>query len=151
IGQHMQSRQPVAGDPLAIVGLVVIAIDQVACIYGRAAGGGAGSHDVDAVAGLVGEEGVDQRLGASGRIRGIVRACGLLGVGERVEEVHVSLLGNLVLHAVEGVEAIGPGSVGLRLAGGNGGGVADKDRKSTRLNSSHVKISYAVFCLKKKK
>src|SRR5436309_7516133 len=26
----------------------------------------------------------------------------------------------------------------------------DRDRKSTRLNSSHVKISYAVFCLKKK-
>src|SRR5690606_39856466 len=25
----------------------------------------------------------------------------------------------------------------------------DRDRKSTRLNSSHVKISYAVFCLKK--
>src|SRR5690606_39874961 len=32
----------------------------------------------------------------------------------------------------------------LRLAGKG-------DRKSTRLNSSHVKISYAVFCLKKKK
>src|SRR5690606_40524027 len=28
---------------------------------------------------------------------------------------------------------------------------ARADRKSTRLNSSHVKISYAVFCLKKKK
>src|SRR5690606_41717100 len=28
---------------------------------------------------------------------------------------------------------------------------ASVDRKSTRLNSSHVKISYAVFCLKKKK
>src|SRR5690625_1126346 len=28
---------------------------------------------------------------------------------------------------------------------------APKDRKSTRLNSSHVDISYAVFCLKKKK
>src|SRR5690625_5762064 len=28
--------------------------------------------------------------------------------------------------------------------------VCDKDRKSTRLNSSHVAISYAVFCLKKK-
>src|SRR5690554_2733030 len=27
----------------------------------------------------------------------------------------------------------------------------DIDRKSTRLNSSHVRISYAVFCLKKKK
>src|SRR5690554_7598149 len=29
--------------------------------------------------------------------------------------------------------------------------VQDIDRKSTRLNSSHVRISYAVFCLKKKK
>src|SRR5215510_15199612 len=29
--------------------------------------------------------------------------------------------------------------------------VFDRDRKSTRLNSSHVAISYAVFCLKKKK
>src|SRR5437870_11291496 len=28
---------------------------------------------------------------------------------------------------------------------------ATRDRKSTRLNSSHVAISYAVFCLKKKK
>src|SRR2546430_4006780 len=30
-------------------------------------------------------------------------------------------------------------------------GVVVKDRKSTRLNSSHSQISYAVFCLKKKK
>src|SRR5436309_5517084 len=30
-------------------------------------------------------------------------------------------------------------------------GIRNQDRKSTRLNSSHVKISYAVFCLKKKK
>src|SRR5437868_12163163 len=29
--------------------------------------------------------------------------------------------------------------------------VTERDRKSTRLNSSHVSISYAVFCLKKKK
>src|SRR3712207_8203752 len=29
--------------------------------------------------------------------------------------------------------------------------LADPDRKSTRLNSSHANISYAVFCLKKKK
>src|SRR6266496_2167857 len=29
--------------------------------------------------------------------------------------------------------------------------VLSQDRKSTRLNSSHVEISYAVFCLKKKK
>src|SRR5215469_15019047 len=31
------------------------------------------------------------------------------------------------------------------------GTTATGDRKSTRLNSSHVEISYAVFCLKKKK
>src|SRR5690554_7644816 len=31
------------------------------------------------------------------------------------------------------------------------GGRHFRDRKSTRLNSSHVRISYAVFCLKKKK
>src|SRR5690242_21626940 len=30
-------------------------------------------------------------------------------------------------------------------------GIMMKDRKSTRLNSSHMSISYAVFCLKKKK
>src|SRR5207253_11016703 len=39
----------------------------------------------------------------------------------------------------------------LRRAGGWGGGCGREDRKSTRLNSSHVAISYAVFCLKKKK
>src|SRR3712207_7845810 len=31
------------------------------------------------------------------------------------------------------------------------GGPSARDRKSTRLNSSHANISYAVFCLKKKK
>src|SRR5256885_4758046 len=30
------------------------------------------------------------------------------------------------------------------------GSIVDEDRKSTRLNSSHLVISYAVFCLKKK-
>src|SRR5690625_5556139 len=42
--------------------------------------------------------------------------------------------------------------------GGDGGGcartaaaIAPADRKSTRLNSSHVAISYAVFCLEKKR
>src|SRR2546427_8488372 len=34
---------------------------------------------------------------------------------------------------------------------GSGQVLADADRKSTRLNSSHSQISYAVFCLKKKK
>src|SRR2546430_11683422 len=34
---------------------------------------------------------------------------------------------------------------------GRGASRGDRDRKSTRLNSSHSQISYAVFCLKKKK
>src|SRR3712207_8221127 len=34
---------------------------------------------------------------------------------------------------------------------GEGDEEQDEDRKSTRLNSSHANISYAVFCLKKKK
>src|SRR3712207_6947253 len=34
---------------------------------------------------------------------------------------------------------------------GEGAGMIEGDRKSTRLNSSHANISYAVFCLKKKK
>src|SRR3712207_8545689 len=37
--------------------------------------------------------------------------------------------------------------LGVELQGGEEAG----DRKSTRLNSSHANISYAVFCLKKKK
>src|SRR3989442_4460002 len=41
--------------------------------------------------------------------------------------------------------------IGERLAAQLPAGDAATDRKSTRLNSSHVRISYAVFCLKKKK
>src|SRR5947209_11954067 len=37
------------------------------------------------------------------------------------------------------------------LIGWSQRGVVPEDRKSTRLNSSHANISYAVFCLKKKK
>src|SRR2546430_6723866 len=47
-----------------------------------------------------------------------------------------------------------PGDVvneGGRLYVDKGAVVRGKDRKSTRLNSSHSQISYAVFCLKKKK
>src|SRR3989449_8527216 len=55
------------------------------------------------------------------------------------------------VHAAAAARAGGPGHYGARYrAPGTlqpGGG----DRKSTRLNSSHGYISYAVFCLKKKK
>src|SRR5690606_41692572 len=74
----------------------------------------------------------------------------------------ISLRGEPQVEARGGEEAVVPGVVGdaRAQAGGHAvveevrqgqlGEVADADRKSTRLNSSHVKISYAVFCLKKK-
>src|SRR3712207_8202742 len=65
-----------------------------------------------------------------------------------------------VAHGIEGQVAVerrigrqrprpGPQQgVAIRRRAGRGGGA--EDRKSTRLNSSHANISYAVFCLKKK-
>src|SRR3712207_8478623 len=55
----------------------------------------------------------------------------------RVGRDHEVLVGSVSVHARFGVEAA------AREVG--------EDRKSTRLNSSHANISYAVFCLKKKK
>src|SRR5690349_23665119 len=46
---------------------------------------------------------------------------------------------------------VGDGLDVTDLGGVRFGRHRSKDRKSTRLNSSHVEISYAVFCLKKKK
>src|SRR5207249_6302281 len=54
-----------------------------------------------------------------------------------------------VLSAYSGVDARTL-EEGRPIALADGAGVI-RDRKSTRLNSSHVSISYAVFCLKKKK
>src|SRR5262245_64684318 len=42
-------------------------------------------------------------------------------------------------------------ALGLSLKSGSSAFSSSSDRKSTRLNSSHLGISYAVFCLKKKK
>src|SRR5690625_6596879 len=48
-------------------------------------------------------------------------------------------------------EVISEDAQGMIQEGKELAAIAPKDRKSTRLNSSHVAISYAVFCLKKKK
>src|SRR5437879_4408183 len=53
--------------------------------------------------------------------------------------------------AVESEHALRRGEERLRLGKGEAAAVREPDRKSTRLNSSHRCISYAVFCLKKKK
>src|SRR5688572_31037358 len=47
------------------------------------------------------------------------------------------------------VDGAAVGDVGAHARGEDA--ARDEDRKSTRLNSSHSQISYAVFCLKKKK
>src|SRR5690606_41707043 len=60
----------------------------------------------------------------------------------RIEQQRLPLDAQSVGKQQFGVEARGIGRRRQPL-----GGIAD--RKSTRLNSSHVKISYAVFCLKK--
>src|SRR3712207_9022252 len=54
--------------------------------------------------------------------------------------------------ATAGAPACGPGPrVRARADEATAPRAAPGDRKSTRLNSSHANISYAVFCLKKKK
>src|SRR5690242_21209720 len=69
------------------------------------------------------------------------------GIG--VECVKAGMLGGDVEHvapaAPENFDSVNIERLGIHLA------VNMKDRKSTRLNSSHMSISYAVFCLKKKK
>src|SRR3712207_8936979 len=52
---------------------------------------------------------------------------------------------------VEGAEDVGPGRVEVLDRDEDQRSAEQEDRKSTRLNSSHANISYAVFCLKKKK
>src|SRR5690606_39900761 len=90
--------------------------------------------------------------GSSGREKRRVRGGGQ--GGGRAGPAHY-VAGNFAQHVLVGHR----GGHAARRVGHFDGGVAQlsrpgraaaRDRKSTRLNSSHVKISYAVFCLKKK-
>src|SRR5690606_22642224 len=67
-----------------------------------------------------------------------------LGLLDRVHVIGVDLARGDLAQGKHGRLVVGLAVVQLRLD-------AVGDRKSTRLNSSHVKISYAVFCLKKKR
>src|SRR3712207_8388423 len=78
---------------------------------------------------------------------GLVRERGLddvrlLGVRRPVEEIVGEVRGLGQLREALGGQRVAPE---LEMQPGD-----DRDRKSTRLNSSHANISYAVFCLKKK-
>src|SRR2546426_2131137 len=52
---------------------------------------------------------------------------------------------------VPGTDKVAEYGIAALIAGGVAAKAGLLDRKSTRLNSSHLVISYAVFCLKKKK
>src|SRR5437868_13177660 len=62
-------------------------------------------------------------------------------------EFGTAAIGNAIAEA----GAPGPDFIPVMADDGSGAAAIEIDRKSTRLNSSHVSISYAVFCLKKKK
>src|SRR2546426_12834183 len=76
------------------------------------------------------------------RRRGVVRAAAL----QQPHDLGAAITGALD----ERVDAVGREEVRDRDPG-DGRVARQQDRKSTRLNSSHLVISYAVFCLKKKK
>src|SRR5688572_32759155 len=74
-------------------------------------------------------------------------------VGQAVTDIKIpgALIAHDVAQFLEGVSDHGdaPGRSPFVQVGR--GTFQEQDRKSTRLNSSHSQISYAVFCLKKKK
>src|SRR5690349_2608906 len=92
---------------------------------------------------------------SGGTLLGLLR-CSFRRAHRRDQEVRRDLLARHLEAALHGAFVIGvlhPGLlVGIPVAGlVTVQRLVQQDRKSTRLNSSHVEISYAVFCLKKKK
>src|SRR3712207_8045784 len=73
----------------------------------------------------------------------------LLPAADRAHAVNGRAGRRLCEPRVAGSAGLEP-AVGRRASGGHRQPVGPRDRKSTRLNSSHANISYAVFCLKKK-
>src|SRR5437879_6607767 len=101
-------------------------------------------HDVAPAIDLADEEFLERLRSARGEIHAE-------GLGELLAQVRlVEHLGQLGVKLVEDLL----GSSGRRAdapPGRSSTSFTPRDRKSTRLNSSHRCISYAVFCLKKKK
>src|SRR3712207_8564449 len=77
----------------------------------------------------------------------------LWGVVDEVWGVagYASALGNQRWQSSAALDPPNPDIILMKLRRWVGVGTFTTDRKSTRLNSSHANISYAVFCLKKKK
>src|SRR5690625_6364699 len=104
------------------------------CVFGASPACGEGLQPVACLIDRLGGDGEGQsQVALAGRTEG--RA------GNRGEVVLLQQLGR----QIPGVQ-----SPVLDVDEGVEGRLGAEDRKSTRLNSSHVAISYAVFCLKKK-
>src|SRR5690606_42058526 len=102
---------------------------------------------IEAAADLVALEALRvEYLGKQGSISALLKTLGAMSPEERLEKApRIQHLREAVAGALaERKAAMEAAELEARLA-------SERDRKSTRLNSSHVKISYAVFCLKKKK
>src|SRR3712207_7993748 len=69
----------------------------------------------------------------------------LRGERPKGDEMRRLVAGAAAAAALAATAAAGAATVGIAIVGDG-----FRDRKSTRLNSSHANISYAVFCLKKK-
>src|SRR5436309_3355340 len=127
------------------------------------------AHDVDCI--LANAHGLDQHMLLPGRIQEQRHFSGRASqAAEKPTRGHrankCSRIAGVPLHA-NAIAQNGSSGIGARRIDGDdahlfvlpavkGSQTIDqcalpRDRKSTRLNSSHVKISYAVFCLKKKK
>src|SRR3712207_7098042 len=72
----------------------------------------------------------------------------LLVVAVHPDDVNVDLVADL--DHLARVRHLAPGQLGEVDQAVRAAEIDERDRKSTRLNSSHANISYAVFCLKKK-
>src|SRR5438876_918479 len=90
----------------------------------------------------------------NGRAAGVLiqPATGAVGTGSRIRIRGASSfsLGNQPLVYVDGVRVDADFATGPQNQDFGSSSISRLDRKSTRLNSSHPSISYAVFCLKKK-
>src|SRR3712207_7148184 len=78
----------------------------------------------------------------------LFRSCSRDATAHQVEELHVVYLSRS--RAVRALDVVGHDLEVRQTDSHRLVRTEDEDRKSTRLNSSHANISYAVFCLKKK-
>src|SRR5256885_10691646 len=97
-------------------------------------------HDALPICAVHGVHDVVQRIAVVAAPLGIAQEVGVLGRGQLLGQRELGRLVNSLVAVVEK-----DGAMGLARMEGQ-----RRDRKSTRLNSSHLVISYAVFCLKKK-